>query len=464
MQKLVSLTVLVAGLWLAVRPIQADTSAGQPFEIQLVDQENGWPVPLVTLETTHHLTFVTDNAGLIAIDAPELLNREVFFHVRSDGYEVPADGFGYRGVRLQPTAGGSARIEVSRTMLAKRLGRLTGAGQFPHSQRLGKDLDWEESGVLGADSVQSTVHRGRRFWLWGDTTLAHYPLGIFDSSSATTKSQPLGSLKPPLRLTYDYFRDTNSLPRGVAKMPGSGPTWLSGYVSLPGRDGTSKLVACYAKIKPPLEAYERGLCVWNDEAEKFERLKVIWRKSEGGPSPTVFPQGHPTVWTDANDQQWVLMGDPLPTMKFPATFEAWQDPSSWQQLTPQETIAAAEDAVPVQPHSGSIAWNEFRQRWVSVFVQLHGEPSLLGEVWYAEADAPTGPWEDAIKVLTHEHYTFYNPRLHADLVETGSPVLLFEGTYTKEFSGNPVATPRYDYNQVLYRIDLDEIVGTPPAE
>ena len=37
-----------------------------------------------------------------------------------------------------------------------------------------------------------------------------------------------------------------------------------------------------------------------------------------------------------------------------------------------------------------------------------------------------------------------------------APTLLFEGTYTREFSSAPVATPRHDYNQILYRLDLDD--------
>ena len=34
----------------------------------------------------------------------------------------------------------------------------------------------------------------------------------------------------------------------------------------------------------------------------------------------------------------------------------------------------------------------------------------------------------------------------------------FEGTYTNDFSGNPDKTARYNYNQVLYRLDLDNLV------
>jgi hypothetical protein len=103
-----------------------------------------------------------------------------------------------------------------------------------------------------------------------------------------------------------------------------------------------------------------------------------------------------------------------------------------------------------------MGWQSWRRRWVTVFLQSGGAPSTLGELWYAEAEAPTGPWGPAVKVLTHRNHTFYNPCLHLDLTPSDSPVLLFEGTYTREFSSNAVATPRHDYNQILYRLDLDD--------
>ena len=34
--------------------------------------------------------------------------------------------------------------------------------------------------------------------------------------------------------------------------------------------------------------------------------------------------------------------------------------------------------------------------------------------------------------------------------------IFFEGTYTTSFSGNPTPTPRYDYNQIMYRLELDD--------
>ena len=424
--------------------------------IEVVEQGSGWPVPLIELRTTHLERFVTDNAGVIAFDSPELMGRETWFDVIGQGYEIPKDGFGYHGVRLKPEPGKTLRVEVTRTIIARRLGRLTGGGLFAESQKLGDDLDWKESGVLGCDSVQNAVHRGKLFWLWGDTTLANYPLGIFDSTSATTAVQPLTKFEPPLRVTFDYFIDKNGVPRGVAKMPGDGPTWLTGMVSLLDSNRAPHLVAAFMKIKPPLEVYEWGLCVWNEADEKFEPLKTVWKKAAANLKPPPLPDGHPVFWKDAAGKEWLLFGNPLPTLRCPATFEAWQDSTTWEPLKPQKTLASAIDGKSVQPQSGSVAWNPWRKHWVTVFVEKFGQPSFLGEVWYAEADSPTGPWGRAVKILSHENYSFYNPCIHPGFTPDNSPILIFEGTYSQTFADRPQPTPRYDYNQILYRLDLDD--------
>lgn len=438
--------------------------AVEPCRIEITEQGSGWPVPLVELRTTHHTRFVTDNAGVIALDAPELMGRETWFDVLGHGYEAAKDGFGFRGVRLTPHPGKTLKVSVGRTIIARRLGRLTGGGLFAESQKLGRELDWPESGVLGCDSVQNAVHRGRLFWLWGDTTLARYPLGIFDGTSATTAIQPLKDFAPPLRMKFDYFTDAKGAPRGVAKMPGEGPTWVTGYTSVPDRNGTPHLVGSYLKVKPPMEGYEWGLCVWNDAAANFDQRAVLWKKSEATPKPPLVPEGHPIFWKDTAGKEWLLFGNPLPTFRCPATFEAWQDTNSWEALKPQESLPSATDGQPVKPHSGSAAWNPFRQRWVTVFMQAWGKPSAFGEIWYAEADAPTGPWGKAVKILSHDNYTFYNPRLHPEFTAASSPILIFEGTYTLQFADKPQVTPRYDYNQILYRLDLDDPKLKPAQE
>lgn len=428
----------------------------QPCRIEVVEKGTGWPVPLVELRTTHQVRFVTDNAGAIALDLPELMGRETWFDVLGHGYEAPKDGLGYRGVRLTPEPGKTLKVEVQRTIVARRLGRITGGGLFAESQKLGRELDWRESGVLGCDSVQNAVHRGRLFWAWGDTTMPDYPLGIFHMTGATTAIRPLAAFEPPLRLKLDYFTDARGRPRGVAQMPGSGPTWVSGCASLPDKAGTPRLVGAYVKIKPPLESYECGLCEWNDRTSNFEPLRVVWSKSDSQPKPPPIPAGQPAFWKDPAGKEWVLFGTSLPTLRCPATFEAWQDPSTWEVLKPQKNLVSASDDKPLKPHSGSIAWNPWRKRWVTVFMEAFGKPSVFGELWYAEADAPTGPWGKAVKILSHENYTFYNPRLHPEFTAADSPILLFEGTYTATFADRPPPTPRYDYNQVLYRLDLDD--------
>ena len=288
-----ALGMIPAGLAFAFSP--SALWASEPCRIEVFEKGSGWPVPLVELRTTHQLRLVTDNAGLIALDAPELMGRETWFDVIGHGYGIPKDGFGYQGVRLKPEPGKTLRVEVTRTIIAKRLGRLTGAGLFAESQK----------------------------------------------------------------------------------------------------------------------------------------------KDEQG-------------------RGWVLFGNPLPALRCPATFEAWQDSSTWEILQPPKALTSAADGQPVKLHTGSMAWNAFRKRWVTVFMEAFGKPSAFGELWYAEAPTPTGPWGKAVKILTHENYTFYNPRLHPEFTPADSPLLIFEGTYTMLFANKPPPTPRYDYNQILYRLDLDD--------
>jgi hypothetical protein len=452
--------LLLFALASAAWPIRA-SHASDPYRVEVIEKDSGWPVPLVELRTVHDSLFVSDNAGVIAIDLPELMGIETWFHVRSPGYEVGADGFGMRGVRLTPEPGGTGRIEIARTIIAKRLGRLTGAGLFAESQTTGHDLDWKESGIVGCDSVQNAVYHGKHFWAWGDTSLARYPLGIFDMSSATTKLQPIASFEPPLKLAFDYFRDAKGVPRGVAKMPGDGPTWVSGYTNLPTRDGGERLVGTYIKVRNYLEAYVCGLCVWNDDTSSFEQTRVLWTKSDERPKQPPVPDGHPAFATDEAGKRWVYYGNPLPTLRIPATFEAWQDSAQWETIVPQESVPRAGGGKPVKPHTGHIAWNAYRKRWITVFMEAFGQPSAFGELWYAESPAPTGPWGPAVKVLTHQNYTFYNPRLHPEFTPADSPILLFEGTYTAEFADKPEHTPRYNYNQILYRLDLDDPALAP---
>jgi hypothetical protein len=83
--------------------------------------------------------------------------------------------------------------------------------------------------------------------------------------------------------------------------------------------------------------------------------------------------------------------------------------------------------------------------------------SMLGEVWFSESATPAGPWKYARRVITHDNYSFYNPKQHPMFDSEGGRKIFFEGTYTTTFSGNPNPTPGYDYNQIMYTLDLTDV-------
>jgi hypothetical protein len=95
-------------------------------------------------------------------------------------------------------------------------------------------------------------------------------------------------------------------------------------------------------------------------------------------------------------------------------------------------------------------WNEFRQRWVML------TSSKPGEIWFAEGDTPVGPWVYARRVVAHDNYNFYNPTQHPFFDQDNGRLIYFEGTYTASFSGAKEKTPRYDYDQIMYRLALDD--------
>lgn len=112
---------------------------------------------------------------------------------------------------------------------------------------------------------------------------------------------------------------------------------------------------------------------------------------------------------------------------------------------------------PIEPVGITVAWNPFLKKWTLLCGQANGD-SNLGEIWLAYGNSPKGPWSPARKVATHampkDNNDFYNPMQHPELMRLGGRYIYFEGTFVNTFSNNPIATPRYNYNQIMYRIDL----------
>lgn len=478
----------------------------QYFRITVLDEQTGRGVPLVELRTVNGITHTTDSAGIIAFHEPGLMDKDVFFHVASHGYEFAKDGFGYRGKTLRVKAGGEATLKIKRINIAERLYRITGAGIYRDSVLVGKEAPIRapllNGLVFGSDSVVNCIYRGKIHWFWGDTNRPSYPLGNFQVPGATSQLPGKGGLDPDVGINLDYFLDAKGFARETMRMPGKGPTWMTTLIPLPDDKGVERLYASYIKIEPPLKIYARGLAVWDDEKLEFKRLTDVDMKSPA------FPHGHAFRHRDG-DAEHVYFAHPFPVTRVRATAQAFltideyetftclkadgqldRDDAgrlrySWRKNAPalgsqQETkllatgklkafetrwqLRDAATGKSVTPHAGSVYWNEYRRRWIMIVTQHFGT-SLLGEIWYAEAETPVGPWLHAVKVVTHDRYSFYNPKQHPMFDKDKGRFIYFEGTYTHTFSGNPQTTPRYDYNQMMYKLDLaDPRLQMPTAK
>jgi hypothetical protein len=489
----------------------AATLAGEPFAIEVVDEQTGRGVPLVELTTTGGTTYMTDSAGLVAFDEPGMLGQRVHFAVKSHGYQFHKDGFGFAGISLDTKAGGSAQIRIKRLNIAERLYRVTGAGIYRDSVLLGREAPLKQpllnAQVVGSDSVVNAVYQGRIHWFWGDTNQVKYPLGLYHVPGATSKLPAEGGLDPAQGVDLEYFTGETGFVRPMAQMPDDGPTWIFGLTVLPDASGRERMLCGYMKVKAPLNVYRRGIAVWNDEKNAFDRV------NDFEPDVPLYPDGQPLLHQSETHGRCAYFAAPYPLTRVEATAESFQDLTKYEAFTclkegssldkpeidrddegrvdyqwrkgtppvgpreqakliqqghlkPHEGLLQLRDVQtgkPVMAHAGSVCWNDYRNRFVLVVCELYGT-SLLGETWYAEADSPLGPWVYATKIVTHDKYSFYNPKQHPMFDQEGGRRIFFEGTYTHTFSGNEHRTPRYEYNQIMYRLDLaDERLALPVA-
>lgn len=261
-------------------------------EIRVLDDETGRGVPLVELETVNGLTFVTDNDGRVAFHEPGLMDREIFFTVRSHGYEAKKDGFGFAGVRITPRAGAVVEIKVTRRNIAERLCRLTGEGLYRDTVLLDHKLPLPESSnpgkVAGQDSVQAAVYKGKVYWFWGDTLRMEYPLGLFRMAGATTPLFDPTDPKtdPASGIAFNYFVDAKSgFARAMMPLPErpEGVVWVSALAVVPDEHGREKLIGHYSRRKGSEGEFEQGIAVFDDEKCVFTSIKELplkesWRR------------------------------------------------------------------------------------------------------------------------------------------------------------------------------------------
>lgn len=487
----------------------ADAPNAEParyFAIRVVDDQTGRGVPMVELQSTNSVRYYTDSAGLIAFDEPGLMNRKVFFGVAALGYEFRPDGFGIRGVVLEPKPGGSAELKIKRINIAERIYRITGAGIYRDSVLLGKKTPVDQpllnGEITGQDGVLTAPYRGKLYWFYGDTVRLAYALGNFAMAGATTELPD--KLDPAVGFNLRYFVNPDGFAKPMSPMKGEGVVWLTGLVVLPDESGRERMLAYFQRRQGLGAVLENGFVVYNDEKEAFETLKTVpldplrypqlyhLRSSREGGDYLYFSAPYPAIrvkadWTsylDLDAYEAFTCLKPGTRFNGKERTELERDDQGklvwgWKQGTAPlnakeqaELVAAgklkreespqrlqdADGGKPILVNNSTCAWNEYRKRYILIASEAEGA-TKLGEVWYSESDYPEGPWVEARKIITHANkegdaHDLYNPGHHPFFDQENGRIIYLEGSYANTFSGNPHPTPRYEYNQVMYRLDL----------
>jgi hypothetical protein len=468
------------------------------FKIVVVDQDTGRGVPLVELRTTYEVSYYTDSNGIVAFYEPGLMNQSVWFFIQSHGYEYPQDFLGNRGTTLQITPGGTAVLKIKRLNIAERLYRLTGEGIYRDSVLTGERVPIRQptlnAQVAGQDGAQTVLYHGKVYWFFGDTGKVSFPLGNFAESGAVSELPGHGGLDPSVGVDLKYFVDDSGFSRAMCSKTGDGLEWLFWAGLVRDANGWERLAGECRRMKGLGEELDRTLVLFNDDTQKFEPIQQLslnaqlrldgrpFLVSSGGHDYQYFPTEsfpaarvqadlvHLTHPSEYEGYSCLLQGTRVENANFergsdgrlvcgwkrdtpPLNYKQQQDLIAAGKLKPQEGLIQLRDfqtATPIAPFGATVEWNSYRKRWIMLLQRR------VGQIWYAEGDTPLGPWVYSTRVVMHDRYDFYLPVQHPFFAQEHGRLIYFEATYTDFFSSAAVKTPRYDYNQIMYRLALDD--------
>ena len=401
-----------------------DSRTSEYFVIRVVDEQTGRGVSLVELKLPNEVRYWTDSAGVAAFDEPSLRGREVFLAIRSHGYEYPQETPIGRGTNIEFEPGKIQKLRVRRTMVAERLYRLTGEGIYRDSVMAGLPVPMKEpllnAQVLGQDTVSAAIYRGKIFWIWGDTIGPAY--WNFSVSAATSSLQD----DPAVAVNYSYFTDSKGRAKEMLPLPGKGLVWIEGLIPMTDPHGEERLIATYTVQDGLTFPNECGLALFDDAMQVFQPWVQM-------PCTKAHFSSHPFL----HDSYWYL----YPWLRVPNDWNVIQDSSQWET----RDVLLPPDA----KRPSCVVWNDYRRHWILLLEDF-------GDVYYAEATQPEGPYGPAVKIIHHDQYNFYNVATHIFFNQEGGRVIYVEGTYTDSFTRATERTPRYNYNQVMYRLRLDD--------
>ncbi len=300
---------------------------------------------------------------------------------------------------------------------------------------------------MGSDSVQMIPYRGKLFWIWGDTNLAHYPLGNFHVTAATSpipdrdkERDTQSTIGDALNLTYFVDKETGR-PKKILPDAAPGAVWLFGAFTFQDEHHNELLIAHYSRHLSLGNMVEHGIAIWNDEKEVFEKKVTFdilnnWQHPRGQAVHVKQPEGEFIYFVEsfANTRVRANLDDILDPSQYQSlVWNAESKSYQWQSALPPTTqkdelakLLANEmnasdsrynlefNGQSIVIHRSSIQWNDYRRRWVLIGNEMNrnNDPSHLGEVWFAESESIEGPWTNATKIATHPKQSFYNPRQH----------------------------------------------------
>lgn len=446
----------------------------RPFVIRIVDSQSGRGVPLVEMRCSNGRAWYSDSNGIVSVSDAWAMGQEVFFRVSSHGYRFEGRVFDEAGIILPVKPGGRAELRVVRENIAERLYRITGAGIYADSIAAGLSVPIRRpllnAKVTGQDTVIATPYLGRLYWFWGDT---FGPAKMnFSVAGATSLMPNAGGLDPERGIDLEYFVKPDGFARPMLPLEGPGLVWLEGLMIVRDPQGRDRLVATYTRVDKAKPVEERGVAVFDDRTGVFRPLAQH-------PPDRGHRSSHPVRVTEGSRAWWYL----YPNYRVPDSWSAIQDAHAYEsytcdvggcgwkaglpfvdgaeeerkliargKLAPEAARFRFIDVDTGKPGAfamGSIAWNAFRKRWIMI-------AGAWGNVYYSEAMAPEGPWHCAKKIVTHDNYNFYNVVHHSFFDKDGGRVIYFEGTYTATFIKGAQPTPLYDYNQIMYKLSLDD--------
>jgi hypothetical protein len=408
----------------ALPGFRAEARRPRYFVVRVVDEQTGRGVPLVELKLPNEVKYWTDSAGVAALDELSLRGQRVFLEISSDGYEYPDETPFGRGVIVTLEPGKTKQLTLRRTMIAERLYRLTGEGIYRDSVLAGLPVPSKKpllnGQVLGQDTVSAALYRGRIFWIWGDTIGPDW--WNFSVTAATSDLHD----DPAVAVNYRYFTDRQGHARAMLPLPRKGLVWIEGLIPMKDPMGKERLVATYTRQDGLKFPDECGLALFDDARQVF----VPWFQI---PCKREHTSSHPFL----HDGFWYL----YPGLRVPNDWTAIQDLSRWET----RDVSLPENA----GRPSCVVWNDYRKRWILLLEDR-------GAVYYAEGLQPEGPYGRAVQIIHHNTYNLYNVVTHPFFNREQGRVIYLEGTYTDAFSNARERTPRYNYNQMMYRLRLDD--------